>query len=503
MIDAVAITLTLLYAGLAFLGLYLLLDIPLTNNKKYSQKNFIITFLTLGFILRVVFWAKVCVPTTVSPGFLMAIFFLPLWLNFVGLSGLAIFYAKALDYIKYFKNIWRYIFVSACILLLVLNIVISVSLADDALGPRENILTISYTIYATCLDLVLAISLGYLGHKFKQLKIIRSLLPTSVAMFSLVNWIVVICYSIRGIFTSLFLLVPPKYSNISFNGDHPATSVVTLFFLLIAELAPNFCVLILLMQVQGSKQSRYASFTVKSLDRLLDLTQKDEAHNDIWQDSQSLLSRTNSLVDTLILDESKGIPEGYLITNNRASWSDHFRNSFEPSNVKSESNLEYNLIVNESADTCDMNDSRLSENGTTHRLSLNEGGISLSPNLGVFMQNDESNHGGSVRDAVPSRFHSPSPQLIQVGTSYESSPGGADVMWQHIFSRQATTNKLSVASAPVSALHRPPMTPIQVTSPSPNPYNEEDKAIAFKRTLTPSLTPDGTKDNNLIAKVSL
>jgi hypothetical protein len=430
MVDPVAITLAILYFILFFTGSYQLLDIVMSNNKKRSQKNMILSFLTLGSILRIVFWIKVTIPTTISDRVMIVIFFLPLWFNFVGLSGLAVFYAKALDLTQAYRRIPIKISIAANIILLLLNFVISITLTNDHVSEDVVVLGALYIAYATCLDLMLAGILAYLGNKFMHSPAMKNILPESVELLGLVNWIVVSCYTVRGIFTPIFVILPS--TEIEFNGHHRDTSLISFFFFVITEVLPNLCVMVLLWKLGGKTAHRYSSFTIKSLDRLLD--QQEE--QDIEDDDKYFVR--DELTTTLL--ESYRETSDASLASHQVSW--HNTSSSNEARLPSYSNQEVSAADPLVYGFSHAPEQHIRQLPSEHGM-LAEEALNLS-----------AHHAGMM-------LSTPSPQLIQVGTSYESSPGGAEYMWQQIYSHQNAVGLASVAYSSSSFQHS--------QSPSPAP----------------------------------
>lgn len=99
---------------------------------------------------------------------MLIIFFLPLWLNFAGLSGLANFYASAAEeFNENRRKTFLVLLVTANVIFLTLNVAISISLASDSASVDHSttVVSVLYNSYATSIDLTLASTLAYLGMK--------------------------------------------------------------------------------------------------------------------------------------------------------------------------------------------------------------------------------------------------------------------------------------------------------------------------------------------------
>jgi len=263
MFDWVSLILLLLYASLLGVGCHQLRTTMRSRNKRVTIRNGIVSILTLSVALRAVFWLKACVPTTMNAAFGMLIFFLPVWMNFAGLSLLVVFYSQIIHAGS--KTPMRLcIFANFC--LFTTNLIIVGELADTSDGndavEQSNAL-LAYAIFGPLLDFTLASLLAYYGQRFKAASK-RSVLttriqPSSLFIFDVVNWIIIVAYLFRGIFTALLSsgkVLPLNQGSVAFQGEHAVTSATTFFFFLIAEIVPCSCVFAMLWKVSSSSQGK-------------------------------------------------------------------------------------------------------------------------------------------------------------------------------------------------------------------------------------------------------
>jgi hypothetical protein len=218
-------------------------------------------------MLRTIFWIKVCVPNTVSNTLMMIIFYLPVWLNFCGISMLCVFYANTIYEDRY--GSWPKII---CIVLNIIFFTLNVTIGCLVDSPTTNQsehrrIYLCYIYYAVAIDALIALLVGYFGYHFVYDNNYHSyrhwiLLPRSIETFSFINWLIVACFFTRSIF--VFLSSIPKvkdtvHTDISFNGDHPVSSIVMLLFFLITEWVPNSAMLYLLWKPNTKKSKKYYS----------------------------------------------------------------------------------------------------------------------------------------------------------------------------------------------------------------------------------------------------
>lgn len=97
MLDYVALLLVFAYSSLFIAGGLQLRQIVISRKFKLRTiRNGIIFILTLASLLRIIFWCKVVTPSYSPNQLIMVIYFLPVWMDFAGLSLLAVFYAETL-----------------------------------------------------------------------------------------------------------------------------------------------------------------------------------------------------------------------------------------------------------------------------------------------------------------------------------------------------------------------------------------------------------------------
>jgi len=282
MLDYIALLLVLAYSSLFIAGSLQLHQIIVSRKFKLRTiRNGIIFILTLASLLRIIFWCKVVTPSYSPNQLIMAIYFLPVWMDFAGLSLLAVFYAETLlngsDKYKQYKVfthtlassyhsisshllhfLLQYYPIKLCAfvncIFFILSLLISVLLNDKATssGTKESIAT-GFSVYAAFLDFLLSGLLGFLGHKFydsyTHRKISLRILPRSIKTFALINWYVVFAYVARGLFTAAVgseRMIPVSEGEINFNGHHRVTAVTILFFFMVTEWLPSVCILFLL-----------------------------------------------------------------------------------------------------------------------------------------------------------------------------------------------------------------------------------------------------------------
>ena len=255
MFDYVAFVLLLIYGSLFVMGGYQIHKTFESRNKRLTIRNGIVTILTSASLLRIIFWLKACIPTTISSQAGLIVFFLPVWLNFCGLSLLVVFYAQAVS------SSPTLLPMRICILantaLLIANLVIAGELdsPDTSTYFKANMF-IAYSVYGSLLDFTLALMLLYYGYRFKTASsrnvLTTRILPNSLRIFDAVNWIIIAAYMFRGTFSAILSsgkVLPKDGGGVEFNGDHPVTSVTTFVFFFVAELIPCACVLGMLWKV--------------------------------------------------------------------------------------------------------------------------------------------------------------------------------------------------------------------------------------------------------------
>jgi hypothetical protein len=259
MFDYIALLLVLAYSSLFIAGVLQLRQIIISRKFKLRTiRNGIIFILTFSALLRIIFWCKVATPSFSPNQLIMVIYFLPVWMDFAGLSLLAVFYAETLlggsDKYKQYKYYPIKLCAFVNFIFFLLSLLISVLLNDKATSAstKESIAT-CFSVYAAFLDFLLSGLLGFLGYKFydsyTHRKISLRILPRSIKTFALINWYVVFAYVMRGLFTAAVgseRMIPVSEGEINYNGHHRVTAVTILFFFIIPEWLPCECILFLL-----------------------------------------------------------------------------------------------------------------------------------------------------------------------------------------------------------------------------------------------------------------
>ena len=152
--DIVAIILTIIYFIISLIGIIqLILIIFYSSERKLSHRNIILLSLSSSTILRFLFWSLSSIQATNNlhlPA-LIILFFFPVWLNFAGLSVLALFYCQSMNYHQLYGYLPMKLTIAANLTLLILNLTLSFSLTYD---QDATFLGVLYTIYATVVDMV-------------------------------------------------------------------------------------------------------------------------------------------------------------------------------------------------------------------------------------------------------------------------------------------------------------------------------------------------------------
>ena len=256
--DYVAFLLFLLYMVLFGVGVQQLYTTLQSRNKRLTIRNGIVCILTAACSLRIIFWLKTCIPTTISDTLGLVLFFLPLWMNFAGLSLLVVFYAQAVSPAPSKGPMYTCIVANS--LLFLANLIIAGELDSQTVSTevRKN-LAVVYAVYGSLLDFSLAILLGWYGHRFKTASsrsvLTTRIMPNSLSMFAAVNRIIIITYVLRGSFTAIIAshkVLPAGEGDVEFNGTHPVTSATIFFFFLVCEITPCACVFGMLWRVSSS-----------------------------------------------------------------------------------------------------------------------------------------------------------------------------------------------------------------------------------------------------------
>jgi hypothetical protein len=262
--DYVAFILCLLYSVLFLFGFKQFLQIFYLKNRKINYRNGIIVTLLFSSLLRTIFWVKVMVATTVSNTLMMIIFYLPVWLNFCGISLLCVFYANTIYEDKY--GSWpKYICIVFNVIFFVLDITIGCLVDSPMTNQRQNRdIYLCYIYYAVGIDLLCALLIGYFGYYFVYDNNFHSyrhwiLLPRSIETFAFFNWLIVVCFIVRSVFVFVSSLPNMKdrlHTELHFNGDHSVTSLIMFFFFLVTEWIPNSAMLYLLWKPNTKRKNK-------------------------------------------------------------------------------------------------------------------------------------------------------------------------------------------------------------------------------------------------------
>jgi hypothetical protein len=256
--DFAAIILVLLYSFILFVGCQQLHTAYNSRNKYISIRNGIVALLTLASFVRVILWIKTASPGTLDDTFMMLIFFLPLWLNFCGLSLLAVFYAKA---VNGNKTKWP---MRLCLLgnliLLILNVTIATGMAEND-DKDDQAFDAFSIIYSSTMDFVLAILLFYYGYKFQIAcnesgNALTTWTPNSISIFESINWMLIVIYIFRGIAAAVISQHPSILGEVAYNGNHSPTKGMVVIYFFVTEILPNFCVILMLWRITGAKNGR-------------------------------------------------------------------------------------------------------------------------------------------------------------------------------------------------------------------------------------------------------
>lgn len=250
--------------------------------------------------MRVFFWIVVLISSNLfAAQLVMAIFFLPVWLDFAALSLLAVFYAETV-YGEELDRLPRQACFVINLIFFALNLTISLILDDARTSEHtEKIVAIIYIVYAAFVDFFISVMLAFLGHRFiahntSETKVKKWVLPRSIREFATVNWTIVSCYCLRGVLVSIFstqAVAPYTATKVNWEAQHPVTPLFILGFFLLAEIVPNVSVLYLLWHKRSTRPRNYR-FNSEGSDRKYD---SDEA-----QLIEDFLSRQSSVEDSKV-----------------------------------------------------------------------------------------------------------------------------------------------------------------------------------------------------------
>lgn len=236
-----------LYSTLFVLTAAKLSSIFTLQNKILNFRNGILLALFLESVIRIAYWTFAAIQPHHRMNPLFRVFyFIPVWLNFAGLSLLCAFYAKASMQSYSSKTPLQVCFISN-IIFLTLNVSFAL------LAGKDNILESIYICYAVFLDALTAVCVGYFGSRFvynAQLKR-QWVLPCSIKVFSTVNWIIMICFLMRSLLVAILsfgLFDQQKYGTEAYQHRNSWTMFCFFFF---TEWVPNISMLYMLWNPTG------------------------------------------------------------------------------------------------------------------------------------------------------------------------------------------------------------------------------------------------------------
>ena len=336
-VDYAAIVQVCLYTFILITGSQQLHTAYKSRNKSLSIRNGIVALLTLAAFVRIIFWVKTCVPGSLNDEFMMIIFFMPLWLNFCGLSLLVVFYAEA---VYGGKSKWP---MRLCalgnIVLLVLNIIIASGIAselkENTKDPSDSDLAFAAasTLYSSSLDFILAILLFIYGYRFQSLcnesgNALTTWTPNSVSIFESINWMLIIVYIFRGIAAAVIAQHPDVLGEVAYNGNHEPTRGSVCIFFFITEILPSFCVILMLWRITGTTRLGVSTIDNSLNTRLLSI---EDSKVRVLMGQESLLQNEDNDYNRNIFGESETDDASYLL--------------FSPSPIKGarEENNQYGL----------------------------------------------------------------------------------------------------------------------------------------------------------------
>jgi len=258
---------------------------------------------------------------------MLLMFFLPLWLNFAGLSLLAVFYTEA---VYGGKTPWPMrIYFLFNLVMLVLDVTIATGTAkyvDEAADDDGSFRFSAFSIiYSSTLDFLLAALLCYYGIQFQILcnetgNALTTWTPNSVTIFESINWMLIVIYIFRGIAAAVISRHPEVMGQIEFNGEHDPTRATVLIFFFVTEVLPSLCVMLMLWRVGGST-TRYKTERTTGYDgvgnnrlntRLLSIEDSKVRILVGKESSENEVTQTNVFGETIAEDE----PEFLLFASN-------------------------------------------------------------------------------------------------------------------------------------------------------------------------------------------
>lgn len=459
-VDGVALTLGIIFLLLFLLGFSQLLQVLRSNDSNLSLRNAIVLLLTGSAMLRSFFWLKSAFPLSISNQALMIIYFLPIWLDFSGLSGLAVFYANIVNSTGPYKRYPSVVSFFFNFVFLIIDLAISSMLDDPNTSDRTKAFVSSfYQIYSIFLDFLLSILLLYFGYQFRQVgeQKISYMLPRSFQTFLYVNWLLVTCYAVRGVCNCFFYaneVLPASMRYVYFSKSHPQTPISVFLFFLFLEIIPNTCVIMLLWKVSESNSRYNVSYAYENFKN--DLFNTNSSYTDsrdllLSSDNQSPVFSNNS--DDFV--ESAFDPTGIISNNSGDKGS--FHSKLEISNGISRGSYSAPNITANSSGSCYNSDRDAAMNNmnpmiVSNNNTPNTSGHQMSPVRSAALNSEERTKkfhyssdigGGSLVDNSPpitaTSLNITSSSLHSVGSPHNNkspgSPGSASdnsMIWRHI-----------------------------------------------------------------------
>eukprot|EP00602_Paraphysomonas_sp_CaronLab_P002895 CAMPEP_0185028800 /NCGR_PEP_ID=MMETSP1103-20130426/14802_1 /TAXON_ID=36769 /ORGANISM="Paraphysomonas bandaiensis, Strain Caron Lab Isolate" /LENGTH=457 /DNA_ID=CAMNT_0027563335 /DNA_START=545 /DNA_END=1918 /DNA_ORIENTATION=+ len=180
------------------------------------------------------------------------------------------------------------VFLAVCIVLSILTETSSTS------QHVKNVLADVYVLFASFLNFLIAVLLGFFGGKFNELckadKVTRSVLPRSERMFQVMNGVLVCMYATRGVLTivvGMGLTHLPSDGEMTYMGPHGRTPLFPFFYYIMVELIPVAIVLATLWQpLRIEKKSRDESSSSE-----LGNSEMDAKYMDMFSPAGSHVSR--------------------------------------------------------------------------------------------------------------------------------------------------------------------------------------------------------------------
>lgn len=230
-----------------------------------------------------------------------------------------------------------------------LGVSISLVVLLSANNHMHEIFERIYSAYAIILEIIVSVSLACLGQKFYNLSgdaPSRTLLPSSPFSFVLVNWVVVVMFTLRAVVTSVVAFSDthlPSDGQLIYIGPEGNTALAPFFFFLLTEIIPCFCVKWLLSSDYNLRYSTYCYFVLSFC-----LKGKDDPSDDITRfswlskdniDRQGTVSKEgdNTVLVRHLLNSSvsclESPPTGLLSDGNRKLISPHVGRKSEDENM--------------------------------------------------------------------------------------------------------------------------------------------------------------------------